>query len=263
VSEESGREGGHVFDRQLLLFGPKRESVLELWEVQRYGTDSYGDADRVSLYGMAPADWYGRGIRLLGRTAVECTRDALADAIARDVADLAASAPSPSDPLVLDPFVGSANTLHWIVRRVAGARGRGFELDVAVCRLTRQNLALIDSPVEVSNIDYEAGLADVVGSENELVIVFVAPPWGKALDPVAGLDLRRTEPPITEIMDVLTARFPDNPLLLAIQVFETVVPDSLEELVRRCDWWARHEYEVDPAGKNHGLVLATHGWRPS
>jgi hypothetical protein len=263
VTEESRQAGAQVFDRQLLLFGPMRESVLELWEVQRYGTDSYRNADHVSLYGMPPADWYGRGIRLLGRTAVECTRDVLADAIARDVADLAASAPLTSGPLVLDPFVGSANTLHWIVRRVAGARGHGFELDAAVCGLTRQNLAVIDSRVEVSNIDYRAGLADLVMRQDELVIVFVAPPWGKALDPVAGLDLRRTEPPIAEIVDVLMERFPHNPLLLAIQVFETVEPDSLEALVRRCDWWARCDYDLDDAGKNHGLVLATHGWRPS
>ena len=29
----------------------------ELWEVQRYGTDSYGDPDYVPIYGMRPADW--------------------------------------------------------------------------------------------------------------------------------------------------------------------------------------------------------------
>jgi hypothetical protein len=64
----------------------KRNQVLELWEVERYGTDSYGDAEYVSVYGMMPAEWHARGIRLLARTAVECTRDVLGDAIARDVA---------------------------------------------------------------------------------------------------------------------------------------------------------------------------------
>jgi hypothetical protein len=75
-----------VFDRQLLLSGAKRNEVLALAEVQRYGRDSYGDAEYVSIYGLRPADWYARGVRLLGRTAVECTRDALANAIAQDVA---------------------------------------------------------------------------------------------------------------------------------------------------------------------------------
>jgi hypothetical protein len=47
-------------------------------EVPRYfGSDSYGDPDYVSLCGMRPADWYSEGVRLLGRTAVECTRDGI------------------------------------------------------------------------------------------------------------------------------------------------------------------------------------------
>ena len=40
-----------VYDRELLLLGAKRNAVLDLWEVQRYGSDSYGDTDFVSVYG--------------------------------------------------------------------------------------------------------------------------------------------------------------------------------------------------------------------
>jgi hypothetical protein len=43
-----------VYDRELLLLGAKRNAVLNLWEVQRYGSDSYGDTDYVSVYGMRP-----------------------------------------------------------------------------------------------------------------------------------------------------------------------------------------------------------------
>ncbi len=89
-----------IYDRGLLLGGAKRNAVLEMWEVERYGTDSYGDADYVSVYGMRPADWYTKGVRLLGRTAVECTRDALADVIGKDVADVAALAPQKTRTLV-------------------------------------------------------------------------------------------------------------------------------------------------------------------
>ena len=81
------------YDRGLLLGGAKRNVVLEMWEVERYGVDSYGDPDYVSVYGMRPADWYAKGVRLLGRTAVECTRDAVADAIGKDVGGVAALAP--------------------------------------------------------------------------------------------------------------------------------------------------------------------------
>jgi predicted kinase len=248
-----------VYDRQLLLFGEKRLAVLDLWEVQRYGADSYGDADHVSIYGMPPADWYGRGVRLLGRTAVECTSDALADAIAQEVATLA-GATSPA--LAVDPFAGSGNTLYWLVRRMPGLRALGFELDEIVCTLTQRNLAVIDSPIEIVNVDYVAGLAGVTPVGDGQIIVFVAPPWGDALDQVNGLDLGRTAPPVAGIVDALVERFPDNPLLVAIQVYETVERFSLAEVESRFDWSALHVYELNDGGKNHGVLLGTRGWAP-
>src|SRR5262249_60583246 len=75
-----------LYDRALLLHGAKRNDVLTLAEVEQYGRDSFADPDYVSIYGMLPKEWYGRGVRLLGRTAVECTRDALGDRIGGDVA---------------------------------------------------------------------------------------------------------------------------------------------------------------------------------
>jgi len=66
-----------LHDRAFLLHGPKRNETLTLDEVRQYGTDSFSDADYLRLYGLKPAEWYGRGIRLIGRTAVECTRDVL------------------------------------------------------------------------------------------------------------------------------------------------------------------------------------------
>jgi len=81
VSGERAGKRDPLHDRQLLLLGAKRNAVLELWELQRYGADSYDDEDHVSIYGMRPAEWYAKGLRLLGRTAVECTRDALGDAL--------------------------------------------------------------------------------------------------------------------------------------------------------------------------------------
>jgi hypothetical protein len=65
------RSKGPAYDRQLLLEGAKRDAVLDLTEVQRYGIESWGDSDYVCIYGLRPADWYGRGIQILGRTTVE------------------------------------------------------------------------------------------------------------------------------------------------------------------------------------------------
>ena len=257
-----GSDPGVRYDRQLLLFGSKRDAVLDLGEVRRYGTDSFGDPDHVTVYGMPPDEWYAHGIRMLGRTAVECTRDALAQAIARDVAAVAGSARFSSAAVVVDPFVGSGNTLHWIQRYVPASRGIGFELDPVVYQLTKRNLALISAEVDVIHVDYEAGLPSVRLSEGGLAIVFVAPPWGRALDPTHGLDLRRTSPPVAKVLGVVAQCFPDDPLLLAIQVCERIEPSSLAEVSSLFEWTVVHNYDLNPTVLNPGVLLGTRGWSP-
>jgi hypothetical protein len=255
-------ERSPIYDRQLLLGGAKRNAVLELWEVQRYGIDSYGDADYVSVYGMRPSDWQAKGIRLLGRTAVECTRDELGDAIGKDIAAVAAMAPPTAGTLVVDPFAGSGNTLYWLLRHLPGARGLGFELDAGVFRLTQQNLAALALPIDILNTDYRSGVTGVSAAADQLLIAFIAPPWGDALHKTHGLDLRRTTPPITEIVDFLFHAFTHNWLLCAIQVHETVDPESLAVLKSRLDWSSLRVYRLNAPGENHGILLGTKGWAP-
>jgi hypothetical protein len=251
-----------MYDRQLLLAGPKRNELLELWEVQRYGNDSYGNTDYVSIYGMRPSEWYEKGIRLLGRTAVECTRDDLGRKIGEDVAALVAEFQSTNPPLVVDPFAGSGNTLYWLLRSLPGARGLGFELDARVFQLTRQNLAALSWPVSFLNVDFQSGIARVSPLAGQLVVVFVAPPWGDALDMRSGLDLARTEPPIGEIIDLLAQQFPSAALLFAIQVFEHLEGASLEAVESRFEWSRIETYTFNAPGQNHGLLVGTKGWRP-
>ena len=251
-----------TYDRQLLLGGAKRNAVLELWEVKRYGIDSYGDADYVSIYGMRPADWYAKGVRLLGRTAVECTRDGLGDAIGKDIAAIAGTAPPTAETLVIDPFAGSGNTLYWMLRHLPGAQGLGFELDAAVFQLTTRNLAALASRIKIMNTDYRTGVANGTASTDRLLITFIAPPWGDALSRTSGLDLRRTTPPITEIVDFLVHRFGQSRLLFAIQVYETVDAVSLAELKPRFDWSTLRVYDLNAPGENHGILLGTRGWMP-
>jgi hypothetical protein len=251
-----------MYDRQLLLAGAKRNAVLDLWEVQRYGTDSYGDADYVAIYGMRPPEWYAKGVRLVGRTAVECTRDALGAAIGHDVAALAQNAPPTAGTVVLDPFAGSGNTLYWLARHLPGARAVGFESDAGVFRLTQQNFAALAVPVEILYIDYVSGLAGTVAADDHLLIAFIAPPWGGALDETTGLDLRRTTPPITEIVDRLLHAFPRTLLLFAVQVYERVDLISLAEVAARFDWSAPRFYGLNAPGENHGILLGTKGWSP-
>jgi predicted RNA methylase len=247
-----------VYDRAFLLSASKRNDVLGLDEVLRYGSDSFGDADYVSLYGLAPADWYARGVRVLGRTAVECTRDVLAARIARDVAAVAGAGPA----VVVDPFAGSANTLFWLARRLRAARAIGCELDPGVFEATVRNLAAVGFDADLRRVGYEVGLGEIAVSDDELLVVFVAPPWGDALDPEHGLDLRRTQPPVTDVVDVVARTFASRRVLVAIQVHETATADSLTDVRSRFGWSRLAIYELDPPGRNHGIVLGALGWDP-
>jgi hypothetical protein len=247
------------YDRDLLL-GPKRNELLELWEVERFGRDSFGDAEYVSVYGLRPRAWYARGVRLLGRTVVECTRDRLAARISRDVAAVAREAAA-RGAVIIDPFAGSGNTLLWLAHRLNSRVAFGFEVDETVAALTQRNVALLDLPIVVLTEPYERAIGKVQILESDLVVVFVAPPWGDALRP-DGLDLRHTTPPVTEVVDRVVATFGARRLLLAVQLYERVEPASLQDLVDRCDWSRRETYAIDPPGRNHGLLLGTSRWSP-
>jgi hypothetical protein len=247
------------YDRDLLLLGSKRNAVLSLSEVQRFGAESYGDPDYVSLYSSSPRDWYAKGARVLGRTAVECTRDQLADAIGRDTARIASSrlqlAPRLST-VVLDPFAGSANTLYWMQRHLEARRAVGFEADAGVFALTRRNLELLQLPIEYIQVDYVHGLAHVSVSSDDLVVAVIAPPWGGALTRDHGLDLRRTSPPVLDIVEALRRTFA-QPILFVIQTYERLAPGSLDGLRHLFDWSDLHTYNLNRAGENHGVLFAT------
>ena len=248
--------------REFLLAEAKRNTVLELWEVERYGSDSYGDPDYVSIYGMRPAEWYAKGVRMLGRTVVECTRDPLGHAIGKDVAAIATKRPLTPQTLVIDPFAGSGNTLYWLLRHLPGTRGIGFESDTRVFRITQENIAALALPIDVRNADSLSELAGVSVARDELVIAFIAPPWGDALDKTSGLDLRRTTPPIATIVDALSERFSQNSLLCAIQIYETVLPASMTEIRDRFDWSMERVYGLNAPGLNAGLLLGSKRWTP-
>jgi 16S rRNA G966 N2-methylase RsmD len=250
-----------LHDRAYLLSESKRNDVLELSEVERYGLDSYGDPGYVSIYGLRPKDWYARGIRLLARTAVECTRDGLADLIGADISALAARAPQ-SESIVIDPFAGSANTLYWISRHVRARAAVGFELDTAVYDASKRNLSILGLGLTLTHGPYETGLTSAIAGDNDLVIVYVAPPWGDALDRSSGLDLRQTTPPIVDVIDHVRATFVRHNVIVAVQLYETVVIDSFRDASSRGDWATSLAYDVDPAGRNHGLLLMTLGWIP-
>ena len=231
-----------------------------MWEVQKYGLDSFSDADYLCIYGLRPADWYERGIRLLARTAVECTRDKLGDLIGKEIAAVAQTETSVSGSVVIDPFAGSGNTLFWIVHKVAGSKGIGFELDDAVFASSKKNISVVGADIEFIHENFEAGIKRLSIPSDQLIVVYVAPPWGDALSEDVGLDLRRTKPPVREIVDLVDTMFPKNKILCAIQIYERVDKRSLEELKERFDWSAALVYDLNAPGKNHGILIGTKRW---
>jgi RNA cap guanine-N2 methyltransferase len=241
-----------LHDRALLLHGAKRNQVLTLAEVEQYGRDSFADADYVRIYGMPPKEWYGLGIRLLGRTAVECTRDALADLIGRDVVR---RRPLSAPYVVIDPFAGSCNTLYWILKHVPNSVGIAFELDPQAFELSKRNIAQLDCRIDLTQGDYETLLADRQVARDASIIVFVAPPWGTALDEAAGLDLTATQPPIAHIIDWFGRKFADHAILYAIQVYERISPGSLAKVQGLLDWSELCIYDINVLGRNHGILL--------
>ena len=249
------------YDRELLLFGAKRHAVLTLDEIQQYGIDTYQNPDYVSIYGLRPSEAHAMGVRMLGRTAVECTRDELAESIAGDVVAMASQCASTSQ-LFVDPFAGSGNTIFWLLRKLTGARAVAFENDPQVYDVSSKNLALLNLPLNLECIDFSVGLEHVDAAPDELVVGFIAPPWGRALDPDLGLDLRRTEPPIAEIVETFVRRFSGNPMLFAIQVHERVERESLMDLVSRFDAFEHKIYASNLAGQNHGVLIGSVGWSP-
>lgn len=262
MSIQSGNSPSPAYARALLLHGAKRNEVLTLAEIEQYGLDSFADADYISIYGMPPREWYRRGVRLLGRTAVECTRDTLADRIGLDISSAAARMPSTNQSVVIDPFAGSCNTLFWILRHLPNSEGIAFESDAQVFELTGRNLAALDLSIEFVRGDYVTLLEEARIPANRSIVAFVAPPWGTALDEVQGLDLRRTTPPITDVIQRIADQFAKNTLLFAIQVYEKIVASSLNQLQTCLDWTELRIYDINEKGLNHGILLGSKGWTP-
>src|SRR5215831_9269742 len=199
------------YDRDFLLSPGKRNQMMALWEVEKFGADSFGDPDYVSIYGMRPAEWYARGVRLLARTTLEAVRDRLGARIGQDVACRVAGVPTGTRFGVIDPFAGSCNGLYWVLRHVPNATARGFELDETVFALTLRNLTLLDVRIELMQGDYRRLIRNRPFPVDHHLVVFVGPPWGDALTASGGLDLGRTHPPVGETSMISNAYIPITP----------------------------------------------------
>lgn len=182
------------------LLGPRRYDVLSLDDIVEAGRILIGDPDGLAYYGLPPAAWYARGIRLLGRTCVEATPDITAAPIGRTAHALLGTPPSLG---VVDLFAGSGNLLRHVAQALS-ASACGLEADDAVWRQTDTNLSILDEARVVRHGDWQSyfdGPLDV-----DATVYVLSPPWGNAFSFAHGLDLTRTNPPVPLIVDTIAAR---------------------------------------------------------
>jgi hypothetical protein len=182
------------------LLGPRRHDVLPLDEVVEAGRVLFGDPAGLAYYGLAPAQWYARGVRMVGRTCVEATPDVTAGPIARTVHAVLGGHEAVA---VIDLFAGSGNLLVHIARAMS-AQACGVEADEAVWRRTDANLRVVGSPARVRFGDWQSYFDDPLQAGTAVYVL--SPPWGAAFSFAAGLDITRTDPPIPLIVDTMAAR---------------------------------------------------------
>ncbi len=248
------------YDRDFLLGSEKRNQVIELWEVEKYGRDCFNDPDHVHLYGMPPKEWHKRGVRILARTCLEAVKDPLGNKIGRDIADVVAGASGNRAIGVVDPFAGSCNGLYAILRHLPGATGIGFEVEPAVFDLTARNITHLNAPIELVRGSYK----DLVGARrhppDRHIVVFLGPPWGDALRPDTGLHLDCTKPPILEIVHDFEQVYGAQPVLYVTEVHEVNEPNALRAVEAAFDWSDLRIYDVNVPGLQHGILLGTRRW---
>src|SRR5262245_31494090 len=180
MSTQPAKGQGQKYDRAFLLSDGKRNQLMELWEVQQFGRDSFADPEYVCIYGLPPTEWHRRGIRLLARTTLEAVRDKLGDLIGQDVAHVLHNVPAATTFTVIDPFAGSCNGLYWLVRHVRNAQGLGFEIEQTIFDMTTRNLHLasLERPIALIHGDYKALLATHRSPADQVIVALLSRPWG-------------------------------------------------------------------------------------
>ena len=256
ATEDTNRK----YDRDFLLGPTKRNQIVELWEVEKYGRDCFNDPNHVHLYGMPPNEWYERGVRILARTCLEAVKDPLGNKISQDVGEVLACATNNRPIGVVDPFAGSCNGLYSILRHMPGSKGIGFEVEPAVFELTTRNIAHLNAPIQLVNGNYKNLVASKKHPVDHRIVVLLAPPWADALHPVTGLHLDQTKPPILEIVRDFEYVYGSQPVLYVTEIHEVNEPTALKAVEAVFDWTDLRIYDVNVPGLQHGILLGTRRW---
>lgn len=220
-------------EREKWLYA-NRNKVLSLDELFEVGNSFYGDQNLLSLYNMPPKLMFERGIRILGRTAIECSIDSHAKEIAKNANKVRSIFSLTEDPILIDLFSGSCNLLYHLSNAINPCRTIAFENDYAIYNLTKHNLEIIDFHCEFYHGDYSELISKISFPQKTVpIVLIVSPPWGKGFTCKNGLDLLATEPPVDEIIRNIYKFFSGRQIIFMIQTHEKIVPRSVNSITSK------------------------------
>ncbi|MEV8312406.1 class I SAM-dependent methyltransferase [Streptomyces flavidovirens] len=192
----------------------------------------------MSLYGIPAPAMESAGVRVHGRTAVECCVDRHAMTVGRAVYGLQLP-PQPLPPLVLDLFCGSGNLGYWI-SRCLGVPAYAAELDTDVHDATRHNLRLVGADVRLRRADYRELLGSLSPRGPWDVCVLDPPP---PEDPAGrAVDAEAPGPSLAQVLDDIRSARADRPCVVVVRTTDAMADDSPQERFAS----ARHLCAVAP-----------------
>jgi hypothetical protein len=223
---------GYFLVREEFLRPPLSERELGLREVRRAGRALSGNPRDLRMFGMGVLTWYSLGIRILGRTAVEMTRDRQAAFFAGAVAGTLRREGHEIGQVV-DPFLGSGNLLYHFTRCLGVRHCVGFELDHSIYDLARANFSRLQRVGKLRGVTFELKEADwseagrTVNTTSSVAVLH--PPWGGGFGE-HGLDLRLTTPPVMSILRELSDSATGDEVFAAVHTHPWVVRESVMEV---------------------------------
>ncbi|WP_372365305.1 RsmD family RNA methyltransferase [Candidatus Uabimicrobium sp. HlEnr_7] len=211
------------------LLENKCNQLMALEEVLEASKNRFGYDNLIRLYGMSSCEYYAKGIRIFGRTAIEAKVDSQANFIANRVKETVQNNYPNYEISVIDLFMGSGNLLYQIAESLQSQSKIAFERDENIYNLTRSNLELIDFSVQYHLGNFQDLFPKIQLNNKNLNVIIIDPPWGNkgAFNFSKGLDLRLTEPPLIEILHFLKKQIAKTPVIYVVPVYKIVVEESL------------------------------------
>jgi len=242
------------------LFSEKSNQLLTLTEIEYISKNLRSSSTLFSLYGRNPQEFIQQGLQLLGRTAIECTIDSEAVKLAETAYKIKNKFFPEQQPIVIDLFNGSGNTLYHISKKLKAFKAIGFENNETLYEATKCNFSKIDFQSDLYLGDSMSLLKNISFDSKRPIVFFISPPWLNGFDYKLGLDLHATSPPVSKVLDLLQKleSLQDNPTYFLIQICDKMVEPALSDIKAAFKYSLQEvEPNVSDTGLNVGLLCCT------